>query len=317
MFENSGNPQWEQQTLQNVLLEHVKEQRRVRRWNIFFKLILISFTVVLYITFFNADFSQPVITTLPHAAIINIYGEITAESEANADSVRDALKSAFDNKQVKGVVLRINSPGGSPVQSRQIFGEIRGLRQKFPDIKVYAAIEDIGASGAYLIASAADAIYADKTSLVGSIGAKLDSFGFVEAMHKVGVERRLYTAGKYKGILDPFSPRTPEEDAFIMEQLRTVHNAFIENVKEGRGSRLKNSPDIFSGLFWSGEQALQLGLTDGYGDAQFITKELIKVENLIDYTTTVNLLDKITKKIGTSFGETFLMLNQISQKGFN
>ncbi len=315
MFEHSKSAHWEQQTLRQVLLEHIIEQRRARRWSLFFKLLVLGVIAALFFGLFNKDLPQPTIASQAHTALIDVEGEIGAEEEANADNIRDALKTAFENKQVKGIVLRINSPGGSPVQARQIYSEIRALKSKNPTLKIYAAIEDIGTSAAYLIASATDAIYSDKTSLVGSIGAKIDSFGFVEAMNKIGVERRLYTAGKYKGILDPFTPRIPEEDAFIRAQLNTVHTAFIENVKEGRGTRLREDPELFSGLFWSGEQALGLGLIDGYGDAQFIAREIIKVENLVDYTPTLNLLDRIARRVGASIGFALSLHTGLIQKG--
>lgn len=305
----------EQKVLQTVLLEHIKEQRRARRWNIFFKLILLGIIGLVFMSIHNRDLPQPVITSLPHTAVIDIYGEIDAGEPANADDIRDVLKAAFEAKHVKGVVLRINSPGGSPVQSRQIYAEIRNLRKRHPHIKIYAAIEDLGTSAAYLIAAAVDEIYADKTSLVGSIGVKIDSFGFVEGMQKIGVERRLYAAGKYKGILDPFSPRVPEEDAIINEQLRTVHVAFIENVREGRGNRLRETPDIFSGLFWSGEQAKELGLIDGFGDAQYIAREIIKVENMVDYSPSATLLDRLTRRIGASIGQSIGLQSGLIQKG--
>jgi protease-4 len=315
MFEHSKNAHFEQQTLREVLLEHVIEQRRARRWNLFFKLVILSFAMILLIGIFNKDLPQAAITKQVHTALIDITGEIGTEEAANADNIRDALKAAFENKLVKGVILRINSPGGSPVQARQVYSEIRALRNKYPNIKLYAAIEDMGTSAAYLIACAADAIYADKASLVGSIGVKIDGFGYVEAMHKIGVERRLYVAGKYKGILDPFTPQMPEENQCVNEQINTIHAAFIENVKEGRGTRLRENPDLFTGLFWSGERALALGLTDGYGDAQFIAKEIIKVENLVDYTPNINLFDRIANRIGALMASNMSLKNILTQKG--
>ncbi len=312
---NSTSPHWERQVLQKVLLEHIQEQRRSRRWNLFFKLLYIGFVLYLFFNVLSGELPQPVMTSQAHTALIDLSGEIGAGHEANAEDIRNALKIAFENKHVKGVVLRINSPGGSPVQSHQIYSEIRALQIKYPEIKLYAAIEDLGASGGYLIASAADAIYADKSSLVGSIGAKIDSFGFVEAMHKLGVERRLYKAGKNKNILDPFSPRDPEADAFITQQLQVVHQAFIDDVKAGRGTRLQNSPDLFSGLFWSGPEALKLGLIDGFGDAQYIAKELVKSENLVDYSPRPNLFDKMSRRIGTSLGVALSSQLGLVQKG--
>lgn len=300
--EVDSQPHWERKTVEKVLLEHIKEHRRARRWGIFFKLVVVGVFGYAAFKVFNRDIPQATSLAQPHTAVIDIQGEISANEVANADDLRDSLKSAFENKQVKGVILRINSPGGSPVQSRQIYSEIRALRLKYPDIKLYAAIEDMGASAAYLIASAADAIYADKTSLVGSIGVRLDSFGFVDAMNKIGVERRLYVAGKNKGMLDPYLPRDAEQEAFINQQLEKVHQAFIDNVKEGRGERLRITPEIFSGLFWSGSEALDLGLIDGLGDAQYIAKEIVKIEHLIDYTPRVSLIDKLAHKLGASLG---------------
>lgn len=299
---------WERQTIQKVLLEHIREQRRARRWGIFFKLIFvalaIAFVSLLYTGGQAKDIPQP-LTSKAHTALINVRGEIMEEQDASAENIRAALKAAFDNKHIKAVVLRINSPGGSPVQSRQIFDDIMRYKAKFPGVKIYAAIEEMGTSAAYLIAAAADEIYADKTSLVGSIGVRLDSFGFVDAIHKIGVERRLYAAGKHKGILDPFLPSNPEDTAFINEQLRIVHEAFIENVRQGRGARLKETPDIFSGLFWTGEQALQLGLIDAYGDASYIAREIVKAD-LVDYTPSSGFLDRLANRIGASAAKTIL-----------
>ncbi len=312
---NPANPQWEKQTIQKVLLEHITEQRRARRWSIFFKLVVLGLVGILFYQFFDRELPQPVITSMPHTAIIEITGEIGPGAESDADNIRDSLHAAFENKQVKGVILRINSPGGSPVQARQIYSEVRSLRAQYPQTLIYAVIEDLGTSAAYLIASATDAIYCDKTSLVGSIGVKIDSFGFVDVMHKVGVERRLYVAGKYKGILDPYLPSDPTEDAFIHSQLDIVHKAFIDNVKEGRGTRLRNSPDLFTGLFWSGESALSLGLVDGFGDAQFVASELIKAENLVDYTPSENLLDRIARRVGASIGNAVSTQVGLTQKG--
>lgn len=295
----ANQPNWERETIENVLLEHIKEQRRARRWRIFFKLLF--FIVIIAVIYFlvrneNAD---PVLSTKPHTASIKVFGEISHNDPASRENIRTALKKAFEHANVKAIVLRINSPGGSPVQSRQIYDDIRYFKEKYPEIKIYAAIEDMGTSAAYLIAAATDAIYADKTSLVGSIGVKIDSFGAVEGIHKLGVERRLYTAGKFKGMLDPFSPQNAEETAFIESQLASVHKAFIENVKEGRGKRLSDSPDLFTGLFWCGEQALPLGLIDGFGDVHFIARELAKAPEVVDYTQSTGIWDRLSDKVGS------------------
>lgn len=316
MFEQkTSGSQWERQTIQKVLLEHIEEQRRARRWSIFFKLVVVGMILFFVYNYSDRDMGQNAIIAQAHTAVIDVEGEIGAAQEANADNLRDALKSAFANKQVQGVILRINSPGGSPVQARQVYDEIRSLRQLYPQTKIYAAIEDLGASAAYLIASATDAIYSDKVSLVGSIGAKIDSFGFVGIMEKAGVERRLYTAGSEKGILDPYSPRTATDDAFINQLLAITHEAFIKNVRDGRGTRLKESPNIFSGLIWTGEQALHLGLIDGHGDAQYIAKEIIKAEHLVDYSPTVNVVDRIANRIGASMSQQIGTLFGIRLKG--
>ncbi len=306
-----NNSQWERQTIQRVLLEHIREQKRARRWGIFFKLVIIAFAIYIISLFFvggqSKDISQS-LTTRAHTALIYIHGDIMEDQDASAENIRGALKTVYENKYVKALVLRINSPGGSPVQSRQIYDDIMRYKAKYPGIKVYAAIEDMGTSAAYLIASAADEIYADKTSLVGSIGVRMDSFGFVDAIQKLGIERRLYAAGKHKGLLDPFLPRNPEDDAFIMEQLKIVHQAFIENVRQGRGDRLKETPDIFSGLFWTGDQALQLGLIDAYGDASYIAREIVKAD-LVDYTPSTGFLDRLANRIGASAAKTILFSN--------
>lgn len=301
--------QWERQALEKILLENLYEQRSARRWNIFFKSIFIIFLVLIGIitaSMFDKDLPQPTITNQDHTALVDVRGEIGEQQPASADNIRSALKSAFETKNVKGIVLRINSPGGSPVQARQVYDEIIYLRSKYPDTKVYAAIEDLGTSAGYLIASAADSIYSDKTSIVGSIGVRMDSFGFVDGMRKLGIERRLYTAGKYKGALDPFLPRQPKEEEFVNETLQLVHQAFIDNVRQGRGNRLKDDPDIFSGQFWCGDQAYQLGLIDGFGDAYFIAREIVKAENLVDYTSSTNILDRLANRLGASMAQTLM-----------
>jgi len=301
MFDYTSTSQsWERQTMQNVLVEHLKEQRRARRWGIFFRLVTIVLLLAVVGGIYQKDRSQHAIPTREHTALIDIYGAIDAGEDANADNIRASLRSAFQSKHAKGVILRINSPGGSPVQARQIYNEIRGLKKEYPETKVYAVIEDIGTSAAYLIACAADEIYADETSLVGSIGAKMEGFGFVDLLQKIGVERRTYVSGKYKDVLDPFAPVDPEAKAFVLAQIKSTHDAFIGNVREGRGKRLKETELLFSGLFWSGQQALTLGLIDGFADAQHVAKELIHAKDLIDYSPGMNFLDKIARRVGAT-----------------
>lgn len=310
MSQENSQDHWEGQVIQKVLLEHVHEQRRARRWGIFFKLLIIAVVVVLFASFSSKkDAPPPVAIARHHTALIDVYGVIDANEEANADDIRQSLRSAFENKLVKGVIIRINSPGGSAVQARQVYDEIKVLREKHQNTKIYAAIEDVGTSAAYLIACATDEIYSDKTSFVGSIGAKIDSFGFVEAMQKLGVERRIYSSGQFKNILDPYSQSTPEETAFVISQVESAHRAFIENVIEGRGNRIDpNNTTLFSGLFWSGDNALKLGLIDGFGDTYFIARELLKTENIVDYTPRVSFFDKIARRVGASIALTLTKL---------
>jgi len=290
--------------LEKTLLASVHEQRRSRRWGIFFKLL-----TFIYLFGALALFS-PLISTQsgsssPHTAVIEVRGMIADKEAASADNIVGSLRAAFKDSNTKGVILRINSPGGSPVQSGYVYDEIRRLRGEHPDIKVYAVISDLGASGAYYIASAADQIYADKASLVGSIGVTAASFGFVDTMEKLGVERRVYTSGEHKAFLDPFQPQNPEEAAFWKTVLETTHKQFIDSVKKGRGDRLKDAehPELFSGLIWSGEQALSLGLIDALGSTSYVAREVIGQEEMVDFTVQESPLDRFTKRLGASVAE--------------
>lgn len=314
---SESQQQWDKQTIQDVLLAHVREQRLSRRWSIFFKLVTLGLVCYLILNLFKLDINTaPAILKQDHTAVIDIRGVIDSEQNASADNINSALDMAAENKHVKGIILRINSPGGSPVQARQIYdkvqalqtGKLEGKHDRKENVKIYALIEDLGTSAAYLIASAAEEIHADKTSLVGSIGVIMDGFGFTDTMNKVGVERRLYVAGHNKALLDPFSPRNHEQEKFIEGELQTVHQAFIQNVRDGRKDRLKETPDMFSGLLWSGEHALNLGLIDGHKNAQMIAKELIKADSLVDYTPGMNVLDRLVHRIGASIGNVNLNL---------
>jgi len=295
------------QLLEKVLLAGVQEQKRSRRWGIFFKLL-----TFIYLLGALLVFSPPM--HLPggaggkggaHTAVIELKGMIDSSGEASADNIIGSLRNAFADKNTKGIVLRINSPGGSPVQSGYIYDEIRRLRGEHPDTKLYAVITDLGASGAYYIASAADAIYADKASLVGSIGVTAAGFGFVGGMEKLGIERRTYTSGEHKAFLDPFSPPREDETRFWQQVLGTVHQQFIDSVKAGRGDRLKadEHPELFSGLIWSGEQALELGLIDGLGSTSFVAREVIKEENIQDFTRQPTPFERLSRSLGTSVAE--------------
>jgi len=286
--------------LEKTLLATVEERRRARRWGIFFKLLGFAYLLAVLALFSPALSLKEAARTADHTALVEVRGMIADREAASADNIVGSLRAAFEDKHTKGVVLRINSPGGSPVQSGYIYDEIRRLRGKHPDIKVYAVITDMGASGAYYIASAADAIYADKASLVGSIGVTAASFGFVEAMERLGVERRVYTAGEHKAFLDPFQPQKEGEVRFWREVLDVTHQQFIDSVKRGRGDRLKDAehPELFSGLVWSGEQALDLGLVDALGSSSYVAREVVGAEELVDFTVKDTPLDRFAKKLG-------------------
>ena len=288
--------------LKNIALEGLKEQRRARRWGIFFKLLFVAYLLAALLLVIRSDKvgSDEDMGADKITAVVDIKGAIMEGAEASADLVIPSLRKAFENKKTKGVVLRINSPGGSPVQAGYINDEIRRLKKLHEDIPVYAVVADICASGGYYIAVAADKIYVDKASIVGSIGVRMDNFGFVEAMNKFGVERRLYTAGTNKGMLDPFLPENPQQVSHIRNMLDVTHQQFIKVVKEGRGDRLKDNPDIFSGLFWTGETAVELGLADGLGSTSYVAGELIGAEDTVNFTNRKDLLQRLSERVSTS-----------------
>jgi len=277
------------------------EQRKSRRWGIFFKLATLAY--VLFIIMMIGKSAEGVVnnTGEPYTAIIEVNGVIAATEQASADNIITALRDAFDDEQVLGIVLRINSPGGSPVQSGYVYDEIKRLKHT-RDLPVYAVIVDLGASGAYYIAAAADEIYADKASLVGSIGVVGSSFGFTGAMEKFGIERRLYTSGDHKGFLDPFSPENPEEKEFWQGVLKVTHNQFIEQVRLGRGDRLKETPDMFSGLVWSGEQAVEMGLIDGLSSTSQLVRTKFNSEEVVNFTRQPDPWESLVQKLGASIG---------------
>lgn len=291
---------WAEGTIKELLLENVKEQRRSRRWNIFFKLLLLVYVLVVTFYFIQQQWLTTEFPHKQHSAVVDIVGPISGSEKANADKVNLALELAFKNKKSRGVIMRINTAGGSPVQARRIFDKVQMLKEKYPDMRVYAAIEDAGVSAGYLIACAADEIYADKTSLVGSIGVLISSFGVVEAMEDHGIERRLYKSGEHKGILDMFSPAESEEEEEIQKQLKYVHQQFIDNVKAGRGNRLKEHPKLYSGLFWPGGVAIRYGLIDGFGDVDYVARELIQAEDIVNYTQGSSFIDRFANRLGSS-----------------
>lgn len=296
--------------LEKTLLANVQEHRRSRRWGIFFKSLTFIYLFAALAVFSPLmDFEKGASRSSNHTALIEIKGMIADTEPASADNIVGSLRAAFEDEKTKGVILRINSPGGSPVQSGYIYDEIRRLRAQKPNIKVYAVITDLGASGAYYIASAADQIYADKASLVGSIGVTAAGFGFVGTMEKLGVDRRTYTSGEHKAFLDPFQPQKPDETAFWQSVLDTTHQQFIASVKAGRGDRLKDKdhPELFSGLVWTGEQAVGLGLVDGLGSASYVARDVIGEKEMVDYTVQESPFDRFSKKLGASVAEKIAM----------
>lgn len=294
---------WQRQTIEKLAFSAIKEQRRARHWSIFFKSL--TFIYLFLLLFYALDWiGEGAGAVSDHTALIDIQGVIGSEEAVNADSVISSLQSAFDNKRTKGVILRINSPGGSPVQAGLINDEIKRQRKLHPDIPIYAVVEDVCASGGYYIAAATDKIYVDKASIVGSIGVLMDGFGFTGTMQKLGVERRLLTAGENKAILDPFSPVNPKHQEFAKQVLNQIHEQFITVVREGRGKRLKETPDMFSGLFWNGETSIEMGLADALGSSEYVAREVIKQDKIVDFTTREGLADRFAKRFGATLANT-------------
>jgi protease-4 len=296
MAENGGN--WERATIEKLAFAALKEQRRTRYWGIFFKLLTFAYlTVLIYLAMgFGAEKER--LARGKHTALVEINGVIEAKGEANADDITSALQSAFKDKNTQGVILRINSPGGSPVQAGIINDEIQRLRKLHPGIPMYAVVEDMCASGGYYIAVAADKIFVDKASIVGSIGVRMDSFGFTGTMEKLGVERRVLTAGDNKDFLDPFLPLQDKDVVHAKSLLEEIHKQFIDVVKKGRGTRLKDSPELFSGLFWVGSKSVDLGLADALGSVESVARDVIKAEEIVDFTRKENVAERLAKRLG-------------------
>lgn len=304
MSEESQQPtqaeiKWQRDTIEKLATAGLKEQVTARRWSTLFKALLLAY-IFWILLLASGAFSGSKKLSTTHTAVIDIHGVIEAGGDVNADAVMNSLHDAYDNKGTKGIILRINSPGGSPVQAGIINDEIKRLRKLHPSIPVYAVVEDICASGGYYIAVAADKIYVDKASIVGSIGVLMDGYGFTEVMKKVGVERRLLTAGENKAMLDPFSPVNPKHVALAQSMLNEIHQQFITVVREGRGTRLKENSETFSGLFWSGEQSIKLGLADALGSTDYVAREVIKQEDIVDFTYQDDFASRIAKRIGAS-----------------
>ena len=292
---------WQQELINRLAFSAVNEQKRARRWGIFFKLLTFAYiTAILYIYSPAVDLEKA--AAEKHTALVELKGVIAPEKDASADNVVSGLRDAFKNENTAGVILRINSPGGSPVQSGYINDEIKRLRKEYPDTPFYVVISDICASGGYYVASAADKIYADKASIVGSIGVRMDGFGFVDTIEKLGIERRLLTAGEHKGFLDPFQPVKQEDVTQVKKLLDDIHEQFISVVKQGRGDKLADDPLLFSGYVWTGEQSVDLGLVDELGSSSYVAREVIGAETIVDYTASEDWLEKFSKHLGTALG---------------
>jgi protease-4 len=294
-------PGWERATLEKMATAFLAEQRASRRWRNFVRLAWLAFFAVLAWSLLSHG-GPSTDKSLPHTAVVEIKGEIAPGADASAEFLIAALRSAFEDEGSQGVVLLINSPGGSPVQAGIINDEVRRLKAKHKK-PVYAVVEESCASAAYYIAAAADKIFVDKASIVGSIGVLMDGFGFTGLMDKLGVERRLLTAGENKGFLDPFSPQTEKQRAYAQAMLDQIHKQFIETVRAGRGKRLKETPELFSGLFWSGQQAIEMGLADELGNLDYVAREVVKAEDLVDYTRRDNVAERLAKRFGAAVGE--------------
>ena len=293
---------FEQGLVNAIAREFLREQRTARRWGVFFKLLLALYLFSFLLIYVAGELDMKG-TDLPggrHTALVDVEGVIASDSEASADNIVAGLRDAFEDGKTAGVIVRINSPGGSPVQAGYINDEILRLRKKYPDIPLYAVISDMCASGGYYIASAADRIYADKASIVGSIGVIVAGFGFVEALQKLGIERRVLHAGENKSLMDPFTPLREEEVKHMDGLLQNVYGQFVEVVKKGRGNRLKDDPALFSGLIWTGEQSLQMGLVDGLGSAGYVAREIIGAEDIVDFTHRESYLDRFARRIGSA-----------------
>ncbi len=302
--DNPTSSEWERELIGKLATSAVAEQRRARRWGIFFKLLIVVYLFALLVRDWPTDLEAPG-TQKEYTALVDVDGLIAADEEASADNIVTGLRDAFEDKNTKGVILRISSPGGSAVQAGYVYDEIMRLREKYPDTPLYTVISDICASGCYYIASAADKIYADKASVVGSIGVRMDSFGFVDAMDKIGVERRLMTAGEHKGFLDPFLPVKQDEDDHVQGVLDAIHRQFIDQVRKGRGDRLAADDKVFSGLVWTGEQGLAMGLVDELGSTGYVAREVIGVDNIENFTPEPDYLERLAKRFGMAAGAAF------------
>jgi protease IV len=295
-----NNPQWERDLIAKLATAALKEQRRARLWGIFFKLLTFAYVTFLLVVMVDWKGRAEMASGKKHTAMVEVSGVISPGSDASAERVTSALQAAFKDKNTQGVVVRCNSPGGSPVQAQTIYDEMRRLRKQYPDIPLYAVVEDVCASGGYFVAVGADRIYVARASVVGSIGVLMNGFGFTGLMEKLGVERRLITAGENKAMLDPFSPMDEKDVAHAKQLMADIHQQFIGVVKEGRGKRLKEAPEIFSGLIWTGQKSVELGLADGIGSLESVARDVVKAEDIVDFSARESVVERFARRFGAS-----------------
>jgi protease-4 len=300
--QDNSNQNWERQALEHLLFENLKETRKTRRWKAIFRILTLVVFVGAILAIFDFHLPGRGMGIEKHTALVTLEGEISSSSMANALDINSSLTAAFENENSAGVVLRINSPGGSPVQAGMINDEIHRLRKLYPSKPFYVVIEDICASGGYYVAVAGDQILVDKASLVGSIGVIMEGFGFTGLMDKLGVTRRMITAGSNKGMMDPFSKENPQQVEMIKTMISEIHQQFIAVVKAGRGERLKETPEMFSGRVWNGEQAIKIGLVDGYGTVDSVARDIFKAPDILDYTMKENFAERVAKRFGAEVG---------------
>jgi protease-4 len=297
---------WERTVIEKLAGAAVQEQRRARHWGIFFKSLTFLYLFLLLFVALGWFGAHEVALPARHTALVSIDGVIAANADASAELVTAGLQRAFRDKNTQGVVLRINSPGGSPVQAGQINAEIRRLREQHPNVPLYAVVEDVGASGGYYVAVAADRIFVDRASLVGSIGVLIDGFGFDRVLERIGVERRLLTAGENKSFLDPFSPLDPVQRKYALKMIGEVHRQFIDAVRAGRGERLRETPDMFTGLLWTGERSIELGLADALGSVDYVAREVIRAERIVNFSARENIAERLARRFGAALGEALI-----------
>jgi len=301
-----NDPQWERDLIAKLATAALKEQRRARLWGIFFKLLTFAYVTFLLVVLVDWKGRAEMASGKKHTAMVEVSGLIAPGSDASAERVTSALQAAFKDKNTQGVVVRCNSPGGSPVQAQTIYDEMRRLRKKYPEIPLYAVVDDVCASGGYFVAAGADRIFVARASVVGSIGVLMNGFGFTGLMEKLGVERRLITAGENKAMLDPFSPVDEKDVAHLKQLMADIHQQFIGVVKEGRGKRLKETPEIFSGLIWTGQKSVELGLADGFGSLDSVARDVVKAEDIVDFSSRESVVEKFARRFGASAASALL-----------